>query len=354
MEKNGNNDRNKDKSKDSNKTGAYSKSNDRNKSSKYTGSGDKSSKYTSSGDKSTKHTGSGDKSKEKTFSHNKKTDFVKSNKRNTYEPSVDDQDHTAILDEDSDETTETTETSLIIEGRNAVNEALRADRSFDRLFIQDQISVEGPIKVIIAKAREKGIVVRFETKEGMDRRSVGHHHQGVIGYVAAYDYVSIDDMLAKAEEKGEAPFLVVLDGIEDPHNLGAIIRTANITGVHGIIIPKRRACGLTETVVKTSAGAIEYTPVCKVTNISQTLELLKSKGLWIAGADMEGTMMYDVDLKGALALVIGGEGSGLSKLVGEKCDFIAKIPMQGDIDSLNASVASGVLMYEALRQRNYK
>lgn len=252
------------------------------------------------------------------------------------------------------EEVESTESSLIIEGRNAVNEALKADRSFDKLFVQDQISKEGPVKVIIAKAREKGIVIRFESKENMDRRSVGHHHQGVIGYVAAYDYVSIEDILAIAEAKNEPPFIVILDGVEDPHNLGAIIRTANITGVHGLIIPKRRACGLTETVVKTSAGAIEYTPVCKVTNISQTIDLLKDKGLWIAGADMEGTLMYDVDLKGAMALVIGGEGSGLTKLVSEKCDFIAKIPMQGDISSLNASVASGVLMYEALRQRSYK
>jgi len=242
---------------------------------------------------------------------------------------------------------------LVIEGRNAVNEALKAGRSFDRLLVQEQISKEGPVKVIIAKAREKGIVVRFETKENMDRRSVGHHHQGVIGYVAAYDYVSLEDILAAAEAKNEKPFILILDGVEDPHNLGAIIRTANICGVHGVVIPKRRACGLTETVVKTSAGALEYTPVCKVTNITQTIEFLKDKGLWIAGADMKGTPMYDVDLKGAMALVIGGEGLGLTKLVSEKCDFIAEIPMKGDIASLNASVASGVLMYEALRQRDF-
>ena len=244
--------------------------------------------------------------------------------------------------------------NLVIEGRNAVNEALKADRSFDKLFIQEQVSKEGPMKVIIAKARQKGIVVRFESKENMDRRSTGHHHQGVIGYVAAYDYVSIDDILAIAEKKGEKPFIVVLDGVEDPHNLGAIIRTANVCGVHGVIIPKRRACGLTETVVKTSAGAIEYTPVCKVTNITQTIKTLQDKGLWIAGADMKGTPMYDVDLKGAMALVIGGEGTGLSKLVRESCDFVAEIPMKGDISSLNASVASGVMMYEALRQRDFK
>jgi len=243
--------------------------------------------------------------------------------------------------------------NLVIEGRNAVNEALKAGRSFDKLFIQDQLSNEGPMKVIIAKAREKGIVVRFESKENMNRRSTGHHHQGVIGYVAAYDYVSIDDILASAEKKGEEPFIVILDGVEDPHNLGAIIRTANICGVHGVVIPKRRACGLTETVVKTSAGAIEYTPVCKVTNITQTIKILQDKGLWIAGADMKGTPMYNVDLKGAMALVIGGEGTGLTKLVRESCDFIAEIPMKGDISSLNASVAGAVVMYEAIRQRNF-
>lgn len=245
------------------------------------------------------------------------------------------------------------ENSLIIEGRNAVNEALKADRSFDKLFIQENLGNEGPMKAIVAKARKKGIVVRFESKENMEKRSQGGHHQGVIGYVAAYDYVSVEEILQKAKDKDEPPFVVILDGIEDPHNLGAIIRTANISGVHGIIIPKRRACGLTETVVKTSAGALEYTPVAKVTNISQTIEDLKKEGLWIAGADMDGDVMYKVDLKGALGLVIGGEGSGLSKLVKEKCDFIAKIPMKGDISSLNASVACGVLMYEALRQREF-
>lgn len=248
---------------------------------------------------------------------------------------------------------ENNQSSLIIEGRNAVNEALKADRSFDKLFIQDSLGKEGPMKSIVAKARKKGIVVRFESKENMDKRSQTGHHQGVIGFVAAYDYVSVEEILERAKTKDEPPFVVILDGIEDPHNLGAIIRTANISGVHGIIIPKRRACGLTETVVKTSAGAIEYTPVAKVTNISQTIEDLKKQGLWIVGADMDGDVMYKVDLKGALGLVIGGEGSGLSKLVKEKCDFIAKIPMRGDITSLNASVACGVLMYEAVRQRDF-
>ncbi len=255
---------------------------------------------------------------------------------------------------ESIENNENNESSLIIEGRNAVSEALKAGRSFDKLFIQDKLSNEGPLKSIIARARQKGIVVRFESKENMERRSQGHHYQGVIAYVAAYDYVSVEEILARAKEKDEKPLVLILDGIEDPHNLGAIIRTANVSGVHGIIIPKRRACGLTETVVKTSAGAIEYTPIAKVTNISQTIELLKKEGLWIAGADMEGDTMYNVDLKGALGIVIGGEGSGITKLVREKCDFVAKIPMKGDINSLNASVAAGVIMYEALRQRDFK
>ncbi|WZL80440.1 23S rRNA (guanosine(2251)-2'-O)-methyltransferase RlmB [Vallitaleaceae bacterium 9-2] len=246
---------------------------------------------------------------------------------------------------------ENNSSSLIIEGRNAVNEALKADRSIDKLFIQDQVSKEGPLKSIIAKARKKGIVINFESKERLDARASSHKHQGVVAYVAAYDYVSIDDILAIAEKKGESPYVMILDGIEDPHNLGAIIRTANVVGVHGVIIPKRRAVGLTDTVVKTSAGAIEYTPVCKVTNISQAIQELKDKGLWIVGADMDGQIMYDVDMKGALAIVIGSEGEGLSKLVREHCDFVAQIPMQGEISSLNASVAAGVLMYEGYRQR---
>jgi 23S rRNA (guanosine2251-2'-O)-methyltransferase len=252
---------------------------------------------------------------------------------------------------DHENVEEVASSNLIIEGRNAINEALKAGRSIDKLFVQDQISNEGPLKSIIAIARKNGIVIHFESKDKMDQRSIGHKHQGIIAYVAAYDYVTIDDILEKAKQKNEHPFIMILDGVEDPHNLGAVIRTANITGMHGVIIPKRRAVGLTETVVKTSAGAIEYTPVCKVTNIVQAMEELKDKGLWIVGADMDGQLMYSIDMKGPLAIVIGGEGSGLSKLVKEKCDFIAQIPMKGDISSLNASVASAVLMYEALRQR---
>lgn len=243
--------------------------------------------------------------------------------------------------------------SLIIEGRNAVVESLKANRSIDKLFIIDSLQQTGPIKAIIAEARKKGIVIRFESKEMLDKLSINNKHQGVIAYIAAYDYVEVEDILNKAKEKEEPPFIIILDGIEDPHNLGAILRTANIAGVHGIIIPKRRAVGLTATVAKTSAGAIEYTPIAKVTNIARTIEELKEKGLWIACADMDGEIMYKVDLKGPLAIVIGGEGIGVSKLVKEKCDFIAKIPMRGEIESLNASVATGILVYEAIRQREF-
>ncbi len=243
---------------------------------------------------------------------------------------------------------------LIIEGRNGVLEALKADRSIDKLFIIDSEQQTGPIKAIVAEARKRGIVTRFETKEMMDKISPNHKHQGVIAYVAAYDYVEVEEMVRRAKEKGEAPFLIILDNIEDPHNLGAILRTANIAGVHGVIIPKRRAVGLTATVAKISAGAIEYTPVARVTNIVRTIEDLKAMGLWIACADMDGEIMYKVDLKGPLALVVGGEGTGVGKLVKEKCDLIAKIPMKGDIASLNASVATAVLVYEAVRQRDFK
>lgn len=241
--------------------------------------------------------------------------------------------------------------SLIIEGRNGVLEALKADRSIDRLMVIDSKNHDAPLKKIISEARKKGIVVRFEPKEKLDKISDKNKHQGVIAYVAAYDYVSIDEILNKAKEKGEDPFIVILDSIEDPHNLGAILRTANIAGVHGIIIPKRRAVGLTATVVKTSAGAIEYTPVAKVTNISRVIEELKEKGIWVVCADMDGEIMYNIDFKGPIAIVIGGEGAGVSRLVKEKCDLVAKIPMKGDITSLNASVATGVLIYEAYRQK---
>lgn len=244
-------------------------------------------------------------------------------------------------------------TDLILEGRNAVTEALKAKRSIDKLFVIDG-KHDGPIKKIISDARSQSIVVNFVDKDQLDKISVNKKHQGVVAYAAAYDYVSVEDILKIAEDKEEPPFILILDNIEDPHNLGAVLRTANIAGVHGVIIPKRRAVGLTATVAKTSAGAIEYTPVAKVTNIARTIDELKDKGLWITCADMDGELMYNIDLKGPLAIVIGSEGEGVSKLVKEKCDFIASIPMKGDITSLNASVATSILTYEALRQRDYK
>ena len=194
-------------------------------------------------------------------------------------------------------------------------------------------------------------MIKYVKKERLDQLSETGKHQGVIAMTAAYNYVEVEDILAAAREKGEPPFLVLLDNIEDPHNLGAIIRTANLAGAHGVIIPKNRAVGLTATVARTSAGALNYTPVAKVTNLARTIESLKKEGIWFVCADMGGTQMYDLDLKGAIGLVIGNEGDGVSKLVREKCDFIASIPMQGNIDSLNASVAAGVLAYEIVRQR---
>ncbi len=239
---------------------------------------------------------------------------------------------------------------LIIEGKNAIIETFRAGKTIDKLFVLEN-SEDGAIRTIIKEAKKQDTVINFVTKDRLGRMSETGKHQGVIAYVAAYNYASIDDIFDKAEEKGEPPFIIILDGIEDPHNLGAIIRTANQVGAHGIIIPKRRAVGLTSTVAKTSAGAINYTPVAKVTNLSATIEQLKQKGLWFVCADMNGTSMYELDLKGPIGLVIGNEGEGVSRLVKEKCDFIASIPMKGDIDSLNASVSTGILAYEIFRQR---
>ena len=238
-----------------------------------------------------------------------------------------------------------------IEGRNAVLEAFRSGKTIDKLFVLDGCQ-DGPIKSITREARKGDTIINYVTKERLDQISeTGGKHQGVIAISAAYDYAEVDDILRHAEEKGEAPFIIILDGIEDPHNLGAIIRTANQAGAHGIIIPKRRAVGLTPTVARTSAGAINYTPVAKVTNITQTIKELKEQGMWFVCADMDGTPMYDLNLTGSIGLVIGNEGDGVSKLVKENCDMIATIPMKGDIDSLNASVATGVLAYEIVRQR---
>ena len=237
-----------------------------------------------------------------------------------------------------------------IEGRNAVLEAFRSGKCVDKLFILDGCQ-DGPVRTIAREARKKDTIINYVSKERLDQLSETHAHQGVIAQVAAYEYSTVEDILAKAEEKGEPPFLILLDNVEDPHNLGAIIRTANLAGAHGVIIPKRRAVGLTSTVAKTSAGAINYTPVAKVTNLVRTMEELKQKGIWFVCADMGGESMYRMNLTGPIGLVIGNEGEGVSRLVKEKCDMIASIPMKGDIDSLNASVAAGVLAYEIVRQR---
>lgn len=241
-------------------------------------------------------------------------------------------------------------TEFTIEGRNAVLEAFRSKKTVDKLFVLEQCQ-DAPVRTIIKEAKKSDTVIHYVDKERLDNMSKTGRHQGVIAYTAAYEYAQVEDILFAAKEKNEPPFLFILDEIEDPHNLGAIIRTANLAGAHGVIIPKRRAVGLTSTVAKTSAGAINYTPVAKVTNISKTIDELKEQGLWFVCADMDGTVMYNLDLKGAIALVIGNEGSGVSRLVKEKCDFIASIPMKGNIDSLNASVAAGVLAYEVVRQR---
>ena len=237
-----------------------------------------------------------------------------------------------------------------IEGRNAVLEALRAGKPIDKLYVLDGCP-DGPVRTIIREAKKGDTIINYVKKERLDQLSETGHHQGVIAMAASYEYATVEDILEKAKEKGEAPFIFVLDNIEDPHNLGAMIRTANLAGEHGVIIPKRRAVGLTSTVARTSAGAINYTPVAKVTNLKQTMEQLKKEGMWFVCADMDGTPYYQMDLKGPMGLVIGNEGEGVSRLIKETCDFVASIPMKGDIDSLNASVAAGVLAFEIARQR---
>jgi 23S rRNA (guanosine2251-2'-O)-methyltransferase len=238
-----------------------------------------------------------------------------------------------------------------IEGRNAVIEALRSGKEIDKLYILDGCQ-DGPVMTIKREARKRDIQVKYVEKERLDQLSETGKHQGVIAAAAAYRYAEIEEMFALAEKRGEDPFFFILDNIEDPHNLGAIIRTANLAGAHGVIIPKNRAVGLTATVARTSAGAINYTPVARVTNLVRTMEELKGKGMWFVCADMDGTTMYDLNLKGSIGLVIGNEGEGVGRLVKEKCDMTAAIPMKGDIDSLNASVAAGVLAYEIVRQRS--
>ncbi len=237
-----------------------------------------------------------------------------------------------------------------IEGRNAVMEAFRSGKTIDRLFVLDGCQ-DGPVKSIVREAKKTDCIITYVKKERLEQMSETGKHQGVMAYAAAYEYAEIEDIFKAAEEKGEPPFVVILDSIEDPHNLGAIIRTAHQAGAHGIIIPKRRAVGLTATVAKVSAGAINYLPVAKVTNLSNTIEELKEKGLWFVCADMSGELMYQLNLKGPIGLVIGSEGEGVGRLIKEKCDYTAKIPMFGKVDSLNASVAMGIMAYEIVRQR---
>ena len=241
-------------------------------------------------------------------------------------------------------------TEFTIEGRNAVIEAFRSGKTIDKLYVLDGCK-DGPVMTIIREAKKTDTIIRYVDREILDRLSKTGHHQGVVANAAAYDYAEVEDILNAAREKGEPPFVFILDGIEDPHNLGAIIRTANLAGAHGVIIPKRRAVGLTATVAKTSAGALNYTPVAKVTNLSATIEELKKEGLWFVCADMGGETMYNLNLTGPIGLVIGNEGEGVSRLVKEKCDYVASIPMKGNIDSHNSSVAAGVLAYEIVRQR---
>lgn len=245
---------------------------------------------------------------------------------------------------------EETDGGAVIEGRNAVMEAFRAGRPVERLYILDGCH-DGPVLSIKREAQKHSAMIKYVEKERLDQMSETGKHQGVIALAAAYEYSTVEDMLRAARDRQEQPFLILLDNIEDPHNLGAIIRTANLAGAHGVIIPKNRAVGLTATVARTSAGALNYTPVAKVTNLAKTIEELKQEGLWFVCADMGGTSMYRLDLKGPIGLVIGSEGEGVGRLVKEKCDMTASIPMKGNIDSLNASVAAGVLAYEIVRQR---
>ena len=237
-----------------------------------------------------------------------------------------------------------------IEGRNAVMEAFRSGNTVDKLYLQDGCH-DGSFNSIVREAKKQETIINYVSKEKLNQMSSTGKQQGVIAHVAAYEYSAIDEIFAKAEEKGQPPFIFILDEIEDPHNLGAIVRTANLCGAHGVIIPKRRAVGITATVVKASAGAIAYTPVGKVTNLAKTFDELKKRGMWFACADMDGELMYRCNLTGPMGLVIGNEGTGVSRLVKEKCDYVVSIPMKGDIDSLNASVAAGVLAYEVVRQR---
>lgn len=242
---------------------------------------------------------------------------------------------------------------LMVEGRNPVLEALKTNDNIDKLYVQEGVK-DGPLVTIMAKAKEKGVLVIPVPKDKLDAMSDTGHHQGAILNLSAVQYAEVEDILARAEERKEKPFIFVLDGIEDPHNLGAIIRSANLAGAHGVIIPKHRAATVNATVAKASAGAVYHTLVAKVTNIAQTIDQLKEKGIWFACADMDGEEMYRCNMTGAIGLVIGNEGNGVSRLVRDKCDFVVSIPMKGDIDSLNASVAAGILAWEVVRQNRSK
>lgn len=235
-------------------------------------------------------------------------------------------------------------------GRNPVLETIKSGRTIDKILVKKG-KYEGSIVPIIKKAKAQGIIIREVDRQKLDDICEGQNHQGIVAYVSAYEYVTVREILDYARNKDEAPFVVICDKITDPHNLGAILRTANCVGAHGVIIPKRNSVGLNSTAVKTAAGAAEYTKVSRVTNLSQTIEELKKEGLWICAADMDGDEMYKSNLKGALGIVVGSEGEGISRLVRENCDFVVSIPMRGEINSLNASVAASVIMYEALRQR---
>ena len=235
-------------------------------------------------------------------------------------------------------------------GRNPVLEAIKAGRDIDKIFVKKG-KPEGSLVPLIRKARDKGIVISEVDRQKLDELSAGENHQGVVAFVSEIEYKTIDDIIKTAESRGEAPFVIICDRITDPHNMGAIIRTADCVGAHGVIVPKRNSAPVNEVVSKTSAGAVEYMNICRVTNLASAIDTLKEKGFWITGADMDGSSMYDIDLKGSIGIVVGSEGEGISRLVREKCDFIASIPMYGNVSSLNASVAAGVLMYEALRQR---
>ena len=281
------------------------------------------------------------KNNKKNYKNNNGRDGFKRNDR--FPKIVSEEDTGADVEETDDE-------SDLIEGRNAVIEAVRSGKTVDKLYIQEGLQ-DNSINSLVSKLKSSGTLINYVKKQKLDQMSVTGKHQGVIARCAAYQYSELDDIFRKAEDKGEDPFVFILDEIEDPHNLGAIIRTANLAGAHGVIIPKHRAAGLTAVVAKASAGALNYTPVVKVTNISKTIEELKDRGLWFACADMDGEVMYRANLKGPIGLVIGNEGSGVSRLVKDKCDYVISIPMKGDIDSLNASVAAGVIAFEIVRQR---